>query len=101
MVAASSRSSRSIRQRVIGAAIGVLLFAHAGFVLWSELREHSLHELVAELHAFPRIRLLLALAATVLGYLALVVYDVISLAALGHRLPFRSVAYAAFLGYAF
>jgi uncharacterized membrane protein YbhN (UPF0104 family) len=81
--------------------MGLLLLAAAVFVLWSELRGHSLQEIMAELRAFPRVRLLLALAATVLGYLALVGYDIISLAALGYRLPFRSVAYAAFLGYAF
>jgi uncharacterized membrane protein YbhN (UPF0104 family) len=79
----------------------MLLFAGAVYVLWSELRQHSLDELLAELRAFPRMRLLLALAATVLGYLALAGYDALSLAALGHRLPFRSIAYAAFLGYAF
>ena len=36
-----------------------------------------------------------------LGYLALAGYDAVSLATLGRRLPFRRVAYAAFLGYAF
>jgi len=46
-------------------------------------------------------RLLLALAATALGYLALAGYDAISLAYLDRRLPFRRVVYAAFLGYAF
>jgi uncharacterized membrane protein YbhN (UPF0104 family) len=92
---------RATRRRFLGAAVGVLLFAAAVFVLWSELRQHSLPELMAQLRAFPRVRLLLALGATVLGYLALAGYDALSLAALGHRLPFRSIAYAAFLGYAF
>jgi uncharacterized membrane protein YbhN (UPF0104 family) len=100
-MAATSRSSKATRRRLIGAAVGVLLFAAAVFVLWSELREHSLPELMAELRVFPRVRLLLALAATVLSYLALAGYDALSLAALGYRLPFRSIAYAAFLGYAF
>ena len=45
--------------------------------------------------------MVLSLAATVLGYLALAGYDAVSLAVLGYRLPFRRVAYAAFLGYAF
>ena len=44
---------------------------------------------------------MLSLAATALGFLALAGYDAISLAALGRRLPFRRVVYAAFLGYAF
>ncbi|HEX5576349.1 MAG TPA: hypothetical protein VFX42_10785, partial [Gemmatimonadales bacterium] len=96
-----SRSSKSTRRRFMGVAVGVLLFAAAVFVLWSELREHSLPEIMAQLRAFPRVRLLLALAATVLGYVALAGYDALSLAALGYRLPFHSIAYAAFLGYAF
>jgi uncharacterized membrane protein YbhN (UPF0104 family) len=79
----------------------VLLFAGAVFVLRSELREHSIEEILEQLRAFPRLRLLLALGTTILGYLALAGYDAISLAALGHRLPFRRVAYAAFLAYAF
>jgi uncharacterized membrane protein YbhN (UPF0104 family) len=77
------------------------LFAGAVFVLRSQLREHSLEEILDELRAFPRLRLLLALGTTFLGYLALAGYDAISLAALGHRLPFRRVAYAGFLSYAF
>jgi uncharacterized membrane protein YbhN (UPF0104 family) len=101
MVPGSTGSSKPVRRRLIGAVVGLLLFAAAVFVLWSELREHPLYEIMAELRAFPRVRLLLALAATVLGYVALVGYDVISLAALSYRLPFRSVAYAAFLGFAF
>jgi len=51
-MATPSRSSKSTRRRLIGAAVGVLLFfAAAVFVLWSELREHSLAELMAELRA--------------------------------------------------
>ena len=71
------------------------------FVLRSELRDHPLHEILAELRRFPPLRLMLSLAATGLGYLALAGYDALSLATLGRRLPFRRVAYAAFLGYAF
>jgi uncharacterized membrane protein YbhN (UPF0104 family) len=73
-------------------ALGLLLFAGAVFVLHSQLREHSLEEILHELRAFPRVRLLLALGTTILGYVALAGYDAISLAALGHRLPFPRVA---------
>jgi uncharacterized membrane protein YbhN (UPF0104 family) len=99
-VAASSKSKLTLR-RLVGTAFGILLFVGAVYVLRSELRQHSIEEIIAELRAFPRLRLLLAVAATVLGYLALAGYDAISLAALGHRVPFRSVAYVAFLAYAF
>jgi uncharacterized membrane protein YbhN (UPF0104 family) len=70
-------------------------------VLRTELKAHSLDEIIRELRALPRLRLVLALAATILGYLALAGYDAISLRFLGHRLPTLRVAYAAFLAYAF
>ena len=73
--------------------MSLLLFAGAVYVLHSELRDHPLHEILAELRSFPPLRLSLSLAATVLGFLALAGYDAVSLAALGRRLPFRRVAY--------
>jgi uncharacterized membrane protein YbhN (UPF0104 family) len=88
-------------RRVLSVALSLVLFAGAMYVLHSELHDHPVREIVDELRSFSPLRLVLALAATVLGYLALAGYDVISLAALGLRLPFRYVAYAAFLGYAF
>jgi uncharacterized membrane protein YbhN (UPF0104 family) len=96
----SARTS-STRRRLLGAAVSLLLFAGAVYVLHSELRDHPLHEILAELRSFSPLRLVLSLGATVLGFLALAGYDAVSLAALGRRLPFRRVAFAAFLGYAF
>jgi uncharacterized membrane protein YbhN (UPF0104 family) len=93
--------SPSARRRVLGAAVSLLLFAGAVYVLHTELRNHPLHEILSELRSFSPLRLLLSLAATVLGYLALAGYDALSLAALGRRLPLRRIGYAAFLGYAF
>jgi uncharacterized membrane protein YbhN (UPF0104 family) len=98
---ARSGSSGSTRRRLLGAAVSVLLFAGAVFVLRSELRQHSVPEILGELRSFPPIRLVLSFAATVLGYLALVGYDAVSLTALGRKLSLRRIAYAAFLGYAF
>jgi uncharacterized membrane protein YbhN (UPF0104 family) len=96
-----SGSSTRGRRRLLHAALGLLLFAGAVYVLRSELRQHSLQEIVGQLRGFPPLRLLLALLATGFGYLALAGYDAISLAYLDRRLPFRRVVYAAFLGYAF
>jgi uncharacterized membrane protein YbhN (UPF0104 family) len=95
-----SRTSTA-RRRLLGAAVSLLLFAGAVYVLHAELRDHPLREILAELRSFAPLRLILSLAATVLGFLALAGYDAISLVALGRRLPFRRVAFAAFLGYAF
>jgi uncharacterized membrane protein YbhN (UPF0104 family) len=101
MAKTASSPRSATRRRILGAAISLLLFGGAIYVLHTELRDHPVHEIMAELRTFPRIRLLLSLVATVLGYLALAGYDAVSLAALGRHLPFRRVAYAAFLGYAF
>src|SRR5690348_10589243 len=100
-MAPSDRPHRSRLRRLLGVVISLALFAGAMLVIRSELRDHPFHEIVDELRSFRRLRLLLALGATALGYLALAGYDALSLAALGRRLPFRCVAYAAFLGYAF
>jgi uncharacterized membrane protein YbhN (UPF0104 family) len=100
-MAVTFRMSAPAMRRLLSVALSVLLLAGAAYVLRSELRQHPLHEVLGELRSFPPIRLALSLAVTVLGYLALAGYDAVSLAALGRRLPFRRVAYAAFLGYAF
>jgi uncharacterized membrane protein YbhN (UPF0104 family) len=100
-MAASSPSLRRALRRILGAAVPLLLLTGAAVVLHGELRDHSAREIVAQLRSFPPLRLVLALAATVLGYLALAGYDALSLAALERWLPFRRVVYAAFLGYAF
>jgi uncharacterized membrane protein YbhN (UPF0104 family) len=97
----TSRSPAVTWRRLLGAALSVVLFAGAVFVMRSELRQHSLPEILAELRSFSPVRLILALAATVLSFLGLAGYDAVSLSALGRRLAFHRVAYAAFVGYAF
>jgi uncharacterized membrane protein YbhN (UPF0104 family) len=101
MTKKSGSGAAAKRRRIAGALIGILLFAGAIFVLRAELQQHSMDEILRELRSFPRLRLVLSLGATVLGYLAFAGYDAVSLAYLGRRLPFRRIAYAAFLGYAF
>ena len=96
-----SAPHRSRWRRIVGVGLSLLLFAGAVFVLRAKLQTHSLSEILDELRSFKRGRLALALGATVLGYLVFAGYDAVSLAYLNRRLPFRSIAYAAFLGYAF
>jgi hypothetical protein len=86
------------RRRLLGTAVSLLLFAGALYVLHAELRDHPLGEILAELRSFSPLRLILSLAATVLGFLALAGYDAVSLPRWAGRLPFRRVAFAAFLG---
>lgn len=92
---------RAAARRLVGVAISLLLFGAAVLVLHAQLRDHPVAEVMAELRSFSPVRLILAFGATVLGFVALAGYDALSLATLGHRLPWRRVVYAGFLGYAF
>jgi uncharacterized membrane protein YbhN (UPF0104 family) len=97
----TTRAPHSRVRRIVGIGISAVLFIAALLVIRSELRDHPLPEIMAELRSFRPLRLILCLATTVLGYLALAGYDALSLATLGRHLPPRRVLYAAFLGYAF
>jgi uncharacterized membrane protein YbhN (UPF0104 family) len=97
----TSAAGHSRLRRIVGIGISVLLFAGAVVVLRSELHDHPLREILAELRSFQPVRLILCVAATVLGYLALAGYDALSLATLGRHLPTRRILSAAFFGYAF
>jgi uncharacterized membrane protein YbhN (UPF0104 family) len=96
-----SPPASAARRHLVGTGVSLVLFAGAVFVLRAQLGDHPVHDIVAELRSFSRVRLVLSLIATVLGFLALAGYDALSLRAIGRRLPFRRIAYASFLGYAF
>src|SRR4051812_45481554 len=97
----TSPARRARVRQILSVGISLLLFIAALLVIRGQLRDHPLHEIMAELGSFRPIRLILCLAATVLGYMALAGYDALSLATLGRHLPPRRIIYAAFLGYAF
>src|ERR671928_34757 len=97
----TSRAPQSRVRRILGIGVSAVLFIAALLVIRSELKDHPLPEIMAELRSFRPLRLLLCLATTLLGYLALAGYDALSLTTLGRRLPPRRILYAAFLGYAF
>jgi uncharacterized membrane protein YbhN (UPF0104 family) len=88
-------------RRWLTTAFTVVVFAGAVWVLYAELRHHSLVAIVDELRALPAARLALAVLAAALGYLALAGHDALSLRLLGRALPFRRIALASFIGYAF
>jgi uncharacterized membrane protein YbhN (UPF0104 family) len=77
-VAGKSDPHRARWRRIVGIGLSLLLFAGAVFVLRAELQHHSLSEILDELRGFERIRLALALGATVLGYLAFAGYEAVS-----------------------
>ncbi len=81
--------------------LGLALFALALWLLHHELGSITLSELVAQVRAFPAPTLAVAVLLTAASYLVLTGYDTLSLRILGHPLPYRQSALAAFLGFSF
>jgi phosphatidylglycerol lysyltransferase len=75
-----------------------------GFGLWflhAELARFRYADLVQYLRSFPLWKLFLALTLTAAGYLTLTAYDVLAFRYLRRDLPYRRIALAGFIGYAF
>ena len=87
-------------RRAIPVTVGVVLFFAALEVLRLELRSVSWPALTADVLATPGHRLALAVALTVLNYVALTGYDLLAFAYLGKHLPRLQVACVSFLAYA-
>ena len=81
--------------------IGLTLFVLAIHVLQNEIQQFSWDTFKGHVLLIPNHQLLLALAVTVTGYLILPFYDKLALVHFGIRLPWRRVAKASFLGFAF
>ncbi|MGE5688702.1 MAG: hypothetical protein ACM34D_14530 [Gemmatimonadota bacterium] len=91
----------STRRRALGALVSLALFLAALWVLRGELRAHTAAAVLHELVSLPRSSLALSLACTALGYLALTGHDVVALRHLGRSIPYRRVAFASFIAFAF
>ena len=80
--------------------VSALLFLAALWLLRRELSSFHYREVAAFLSALPASRLLLALALTAAGYLALTGYDLLAGLYTGRLLPLAKTALASFVGYA-
>src|SRR5882672_2395419 len=85
----------------LGPFIGVCLFVAALWVLQHELRQSHYPNVMQHLEELPAIRLLLALVLTVLSYQVLTGHDLLSFRYIRHPLPYRKIALASFVSYAF
>ncbi|OCX63175.1 hypothetical protein BFP70_12465 [Thioclava sp. SK-1] len=90
------------RLRTLGPiAIGLVLFLFGLWALHHLLLTIDLAHVIARARATPPMVLIGALAATAVGYIAMIGYDWWALQYLGKSLPPRTVALGGFLGYAF
>jgi len=92
---------RLLTRRKILPLIGVALFILALMVLRNEIQQFSWSTFVSHVNLIPNHQLLPALGMTVVSYLILTLYDQLALLNFGIRHPWRKVAKASFLGFAF
>lgn len=92
---------KHIAFRILGTFFGFALLAVAVGVLHHELRKYGFHEIAASIAAIPPTRIGLAVLFTACCYGALSCYDLLALRYLGNPLPYRRIALASFVGYAF
>src|SRR6202049_5083131 len=79
----------------------VLLFAGALWLLHRELAGFRYRDVMMFLRTLPRSRVLLAVLFTALGYAAMTGYDTLAFRNIRDPLPYRRIALASFVGYAF
>ncbi len=94
-------SRLAVLQKNAALIVTALLFAAGSYALYRLLSPLDFREVLASLKATPGSTYVRAIAATAIGYAALVGYDWSALRYLGKRLPLPFVALGGFLGYAF
>ena len=77
------------------------LFAIALRVLQESLSRYRYRDIIAYLSSLPIDQVILAVALTLLGYLVMTGYDTLAFEYIRHPLPYRKIALASFIGYAF
>jgi phosphatidylglycerol lysyltransferase len=84
----------------LASLLGLLLFAGALWILYHELKDYTLHDILQTFHNLAGPRLFGALALTLLSYLIMTVYDTLALSYIQHPLGYRKIALASFISYA-
>ncbi len=87
--------------RIVGGALVLGLFLLAASILHHEFQAYRFRDIEASLEQIPGRRVLLALAITLVNYLALTLYDVLALRFVGRAVGYRRTALASFIAYVF
>jgi phosphatidylglycerol lysyltransferase len=87
--------------RHLGPLLGFALFMLALWVLHHQLNNYHYHQIIGHLRSFSSRHLFLGLGLTLLNYLPMSGYNFLALHYVHHRLPYRKIAMASFVGYAF
>jgi len=79
----------------------IAVFALALRVLGTTLARYRYRDIVAYISSLPVDQIVLAIVLTLLGYLIMTGYDTLAFEYIRHPLPYRKIALASFIGYAF
>jgi phosphatidylglycerol lysyltransferase len=90
-----------LSRRLLPLGMGLALFGLGVWALMRLLKPVHAEDVFAQMRGVPLPMLVTAVAATAVGYLALIGYDFWALRFLGKKLPPRVVVLGGFLGYAF
>jgi uncharacterized membrane protein YbhN (UPF0104 family) len=82
-------------------AVALVMFLAAIFVLYRELENTRLIDIVGSLEALPKTRVIAALALTAASYLLLTAYDFLALNYVGHKLRLWETMFASFIAFTF
>jgi phosphatidylglycerol lysyltransferase len=85
----------------LGPFLTVVLFGAALWLLRNELAGFRYHDVMRSLASLPPGRVLAAIVLTALGYAAMTGYDTLAFRNIREPLPYRRIALASFVGYAF
>jgi phosphatidylglycerol lysyltransferase len=77
------------------------VFALALRVLGKTLAQYRYHDIVAYISSLHTDQIILAIVLTLFGYLVMTGYDTLAFEYIRHPLPYRKIALASFIGYAF
>ena len=94
----SGRTKRLFK-KIISYA-GIFFFMLAAFMLWWQLRNYSLNDILMAILAIPKRNLVAACLACFAGYLALALYDFLALNYVGGRVSWWKWMLAGMLGFA-
>ncbi len=94
-----SAQTKRIFKKIISYA-GIFFFVLAAFMLWWQLRNYSLGDIVSAVFAIPKKNLIAACVACLAGYLALSLYDYLALNYVGGRVSWWKWMLAGMLGFA-
>ncbi|MCG6911832.1 MAG: bifunctional lysylphosphatidylglycerol flippase/synthetase MprF [Deltaproteobacteria bacterium] len=81
--------------------LGLSIFILAVIVIYRQLHDYRLHDILTRIEQIPHAQFGLALALTVLSYAILTFYDLLALRYIGHPIEIAKTALTSFLGYAF